>query len=73
MPERENRPERNELRIVNEKLQIMNTPTPRLPIVERDEWLRPVEEEMNRRWERYRRKVDDIRRTAGSLADYANG
>ncbi|MDE6827263.1 MAG: hypothetical protein K2P46_00890, partial [Alistipes sp.] len=35
MPERENRPERDELRIVNEKLQIMNTPTPRLPIVER--------------------------------------
>ncbi len=51
----------------------MNEKAARLPIVQRDEWLRPVEEQMNRRWERYRAKIDDIRRTAGSIADYANG
>ena len=51
----------------------MNTAPPRLKIVERDEWLRPVEKEMNSRWDRYRTKIDDIRRTAGSIADYANG
>ncbi len=51
----------------------MKKNAPRLPIVERDAWLHPVEEEMNRRWECYRQKIDDICRTAGSLSDYANG
>ena len=45
----------------------------RLPIVERDEWLRPVEEQLVARHNRYAEKLDDIRRHAGSLADYANG
>ena len=51
----------------------MDRSATRLPIVERDPWLQPVEEEMNRRWERYRQKSDDIRRSAGSICDYANG
>ncbi len=54
-------------------LSAMSKTSARLPVVERDEWLRPVEEEMNRRWECYRQKIDDICRTAGSLSDYANG
>ncbi len=54
-------------------LSAMSKTSSRLPVVERDEWLRPVESEMNLRWERYRRKADDIVRSAGSLADYANG
>ena len=45
----------------------------RLPIVERDEWLQPVEEQMNRRHERYTAKMEAIERAAGSIADYANG
>ncbi|MDE5623818.1 MAG: 1,4-alpha-glucan-branching enzyme, partial [Alistipes sp.] len=51
----------------------MNKTSVHLPIVERDEWLRPVESEMNLRWERYRRKAGEILDSAGSLADYANG
>ena len=45
----------------------------RLPIVERDEWLRPVEAELNRRYRRYEEKMDEIRRASGSIVDYANG
>ena len=41
-------------------LSAMSKTSSRLPVVERDEWLRPVESEMNLRWERYRRKADDI-------------
>lgn len=37
----------------------------RLPIVERDEWLRPVEAELNRRYRRYEEKMDEIRRASG--------
>ena len=45
----------------------------RLPIVERDEWLRPVEEQMNRRHARYEAKMEAIEHAAGSIVDYANG
>ena len=51
----------------------MEKTTRRLPIVERDEWLQPVEAQMNLRHERYERKMADIGRSAGSLVDYANG
>ena len=50
-----------------------NTDNKRLPIVERDEWLQPVEEQMNRRHERYTAKMEAIERAAGSIVDYANG
>ena len=51
----------------------MEKTTRRLPIVERDEWLHPVEAQMNLRHERYERKMAAIERSAGSLVDYANG
>ena len=51
----------------------MEKTTRRLPIVERDEWLHPVEEQMNRRVERYTQKLAAIERSSGSLVDYANG
>ena len=38
----------------------MEKTTRRLPIVERDEWLQPVEAQMNLRHERYERKMADI-------------
>ena len=47
--------------------------TPRLKMVERDEWLRPVEDRLIARHDAYERRLDAIRRSAGSLADYANG
>ncbi len=44
----------------------------RLPMVERDEWLLPVEDEVNARWRRYSER---LRRFAGggTLSDFANG
>ena len=44
-----------------------------LPIVERDEWLRPVEGELNYRRSLYLDRMDEIRNAAGSIVDYANG
>ena len=51
----------------------MEKPTRRLPIVERDEWLLPAEQELNRRYERYTDKINAIEQAAGSIVDYANG
>ncbi len=45
----------------------------RLPIVERDEWLWPVEDEMNARRERYRERLLALAGKEGSLSDFANG
>lgn len=45
----------------------------RLPIVENDPWLVPVEEAINGRYDYYRSKLGDIERTCGSISDYANG
>ncbi|HIW65697.1 MAG TPA: 1,4-alpha-glucan-branching enzyme, partial [Candidatus Alistipes intestinipullorum] len=45
----------------------------KLPIVERDAWLQPVEEQMNRRHARYEEKMDEILRSSASIVDYANG
>ena len=45
----------------------------RLKMAERDEWLRPVEGQLLARHEAYEKRLDEIRRTAGSLVDYANG
>lgn len=44
-----------------------------LPIVARDEWLRPAADAIARRHARYLEKLEAIRRSAGSLVDYANG
>ena len=44
-----------------------------LPIVAEDEWLQPVEGEMNARYGRYRAKIDEIEASNGSISDYANG
>ena len=38
----------------------MEKTTRRLPIVERDEWLLPAEQELNRRYERYTDKINAI-------------
>ncbi len=45
----------------------------RLPIVERDAWLQPVEEHMNRRYAQYERQMARIESASGSIVDYANG
>ena len=44
-----------------------------LPIIENDEWLKPVEEEVNRRHEMYMARLKDIEKHAGSITNYANG
>ena len=44
-----------------------------LPIVERDEWLRPVAGAIAARHRRYLDKLAAIERGAGSIVDYANG
>ncbi len=51
----------------------MEQTTPHLPIVERDEWLRPAEEALNARWTRYTERKKDIMRSSSTLTDYANG
>ena len=51
----------------------MEKTTRRLPIVDRDEWLLPAEQELNNRYERYMDKMNAIVQAAGSLVDYANG
>ena len=45
----------------------------KLPMVEADEWLHPVEDEINRRYAMYTSRLEDIERAAGSIVDYANG
>ena len=44
-----------------------------LPIVEADEWLKPVEEQINLRHNLYLQRLEDIERSSGSIVDYANG
>ena len=44
-----------------------------LAMVAADEWLRPVEEEINRRYDLYVSRLQDIENSAGSISDYANG
>lgn len=44
-----------------------------LPVVERDPWLKTYEAAMWDRYNLYRRRLDEIDRTNGSLVDYANG
>lgn len=51
----------------------MDTKVQILPIVARDEWLMPVEAEMNRRYESYLNHVADIECENSSIINYANG
>ena len=45
----------------------------KLAMVAADEWLQPVEEEIERRHNMYINRLNDIEKTAGSIVDYANG
>ncbi len=45
----------------------------RLPLVASDEWLVPVEAEINYRHELYQEHLRDIVESSGSIVDYANG
>ena len=45
----------------------------RLPMVERDEWLQPVEPQINARHDRYLSRLQAIEESAGALVNYANG
>ena len=45
----------------------------RLQMVEQDEWLLPVEAEINLRHRLFRERLDDIESRCGSIVDYANG
>ena len=51
----------------------METAKYRLAMVAADEWLQPVEEEINRRHSMYINRINDIEKAAGSIVDYANG
>ena len=51
----------------------MKSTNERLAMVAADEWLQPVEEEINRRFAMYRERLEAIEGAAGSLVDYANG
>ncbi|MFI3316783.1 MAG: alpha amylase C-terminal domain-containing protein [Rikenellaceae bacterium] len=44
-----------------------------LPLVASDEWLRPVEDEINYRHDLYLQRLDDIIKSSDSIVDYANG
>ena len=44
-----------------------------LPIVQQDEWLKPVEGEINYRHQLYTDKLRAIEVSSGSISDYANG
>ena len=44
-----------------------------LPIVASDEWLLPVEGEIQRRYDMYINRLADIEKSAGTIVDYANG
>lgn len=43
-----------------------------LSIIERDEWLTPVEGEINYRYDRYKWRLGEIEHYSGSLKDFAN-
>ncbi len=45
----------------------------RLAIIERDSWLEPVEDELNRRYNNYLKHLRKIELSSGSIVDYANG
>ncbi len=51
----------------------MEKTLPTLPIVANDEWLKPVEGEINYRHDLYTSRLADIEESAGSISNYANG
>ena len=44
-----------------------------MPIVERDEWLKPVADKILERHNRYQLRMEAIKQQAGTIVDYANG
>ena len=44
-----------------------------LQMVAQDEWLKPVEQEIELRHSLYRQKLSDMESSCGSITDYANG
>ena len=44
-----------------------------LPIIEQDDWLKPVAEEVVARHARYEEKMRQIEASSGTISDYANG
>ncbi len=44
-----------------------------LTIIEQDEWLRPVEAQLERRHNKFLERLSQIEASAGSIVDYANG
>ena len=51
----------------------MSTKRTTLPMVERDEWLAPVEDVINRRYDNYQSTLKRLTGGSGCLADMANG
>ena len=51
----------------------MDTTRGKLPMIERDEWLRPVADRIEERHARYLTRMKAITAQAGSIVDYANG
>ncbi len=51
----------------------MDTTRGKLPMIERDEWLRPVADRIEERHARYLARMKAITAQAGSIVDYANG
>ena len=58
---------------MKEQESLLNEQKTQLPIVAADEWLQPVEGEIQRRHDMYLGRLADIERAAGSIVDYANG
>ena len=56
--------------MINQNLSIMEK---HLRMVEQDEWLKPVEGEINYRHSLYLNKINDITASSGTISDYANG
>ena len=54
-------------------IRFMGYPTKKLPMIERDGWLLPVEKELTARHESYLRALREIEKSAGSIVDYAYG
>ena len=51
----------------------MELSTVTLPIVEQDEWLKPVADKIYERHSRYQSRINAIEQQAGNIIDYANG
>ncbi len=50
----------------------MKTTQTTLAVIERDEWLKPVEDQLNSRFLRFTSRLNDIEKHASSIVNYAN-